>query len=120
MSIFDLLIVAVTGAVMVVALRGMLARKAEATKERYVATTFPDQFSSATSDEFRFAPELFELRTNVIESLDAQGFAWFSHYSSVDCLHDVYGIEVCGIKEHEDAVSILRILVQMFPDWKPG
>src|SRR5689334_7437161 len=47
---------------------------------------------AGTSDAFRFCPELFEYRTAVIERLAAEGFEWLSHYSSVDCLHDVYGL----------------------------
>ena len=71
-------------------------------------------------DAFRFAPELFEYRNDVITALAEVGFDWLTHYSSVDPLHDVYGIEVCGIHEKEDAIQILRLLVAMFPSWKPG
>lgn len=71
-------------------------------------------------DPFRFAPELFELRTTVMERLTDEGFDWLSHYSSVDPLHDECGIEVCGIHEREDAISIQRLLMEMFPTWKPG
>jgi hypothetical protein len=53
-------------------------------------------------------------------ALAEAGFDWLSHYSSVDPLHDVYGIEVCGIREKEDAIQILGLLVGMFPSWKPG
>ena len=71
-------------------------------------------------DAFRFSPELFEHRGRVIEQLESVGFSWLSHYSSVDCLHDVYGLEVCGIRERTDAESIQEILIEMFPSWKPG
>jgi hypothetical protein len=71
-------------------------------------------------DAFRFAPELFEIRTNVMERLSEEGYDWLSHYSSVDPIHDDYGIEVCGIHAREDAVSILDILMRMFPRWTPG
>lgn len=71
-------------------------------------------------DCFRFAPELFEIRNDVMAELSERGFAWLSHYSAVDPLHDVYGIEVCGIANQDDASQILRILNGMFPDWKPG
>lgn len=71
-------------------------------------------------DAFRFAPELFEYRNDVAEALSEAGFDWLSHYSSIDPLHDVYGIEVCGIHEEDDAVSILNLLMGMFPKWKPG
>jgi hypothetical protein len=71
-------------------------------------------------DAFRFSPELFEHRTTVIEALLEAGFDWLSHYSSVDPLHDVYGIEVCGIREHDDAVAIQQVLMRAFPGWRPG
>ena len=82
--------------------------------------TDTDTESRVQGDSFRFSPELFEHRARVMEVLDAQGFAWLSHYSSVDCLHDVYGIEVCGIHDYDDAKSILDILLRIYPDWKPG
>lgn len=71
-------------------------------------------------DAFRFAPELFEARTSVMERLGDEGFEWLSHYSSVDPIHDNYGIEVCGIHHRDDAVAILKLLMQMFPSWMPG
>ncbi len=71
-------------------------------------------------DSFRFAPGLFETRTDVIEELSYRGFDWLSHYSSVDPIHDCYGIEVCGIHDKDDATDILQILIEMFPDWRPG
>jgi len=49
-----------------------------------------------------------------------QGFNWLSHYSSVDPIHDVYGIEVCGILQRDDAVEIQKLLMVMFPAWMPG
>ncbi|MEZ6136465.1 MAG: hypothetical protein R3C53_16340 [Pirellulaceae bacterium] len=69
---------------------------------------------------FRFAPELFETRTDVIAELAERGFDWLSHYSSVDPIHDCYGIEVCGIHDQHDAAAILDILIELFPDWRPG
>jgi hypothetical protein len=73
----------------------------------------------AMKDAFRFAPELFEVRTNVMQALTDAGFGWLTHYSSVDPLHDVYGIEVCGIHEKDDALRVLELLMRMFPAWKP-
>ncbi len=72
------------------------------------------------SNPFRFAAELFEYRNDVLERLSDAGFEWLSHFSSVDPIHDEYGIEVCGIGEKQDAVAIQTLLVQMFPDWHPG
>lgn len=71
-------------------------------------------------DAFRFCPELFEVRTEVLEALGGAGFQWLSHYSSVDPLHDVFGIEVCGILEEDDALAIRTLLHEMFPAWRVG
>ena len=71
-------------------------------------------------DAFRFSPDLFRHRAEVMEELERSDFQWLSHYSSVDCLHDLYGIEVCGIHDKDDAVAIREILVKMFPDWRVG
>lgn len=71
------------------------------------------------SDIFRFAPELFETRNSVMQELSNAGFEWLSHYSAIDPLHDVYGIEVCGISAYEDAVQIRELLMRMFPTWTP-
>jgi len=32
-------------------------------------------------------------------------------------MHDVYGIEVCGIREEADTSNIHQILKKMFPTW---
>jgi|GEM_PF-3480499 hypothetical protein len=71
-------------------------------------------------DPLRFAPELFELRQDVLSALDDAGFLWLSEFSSVDPLHDVYGIEVCGIRNRADAIEIQKLLVRMFPRWRSG
>ncbi len=71
-------------------------------------------------DAFRFCPELFETRTDVIGMLSEHNFDWLSHYSSVDPIHDLYGIEVCGIHDEGDAGDILDLLMEMFPAWTPS
>lgn len=71
-------------------------------------------------DAFRFAPELFECRNEAMEALGAAGYQWLSDYAAVDPLHDVYGIEVCGISQKRDAMAILSILRELFPHWEPG
>jgi hypothetical protein len=67
---------------------------------------------------FAFHPELFELRNRLLEALAENGFAWLSDFGSVDLLHDVYGMEVCGIRTEEDAQAILALLRKLFPDWR--
>tara|TARA_Y100000588_G_scaffold337667_1_gene379277 strand:+ start:438 stop:746 length:309 start_codon:yes stop_codon:yes gene_type:complete len=64
-----------------------------------------------------FHPELFECRSRAVEALEEGGFAWMSHYGSVDILHQEYGLEVCGIHQQDDAGKILDILRKLFPDW---
>jgi hypothetical protein len=71
-------------------------------------------------DAFRFAPELFGYRNEIVDALSDAGFEWLSHYSSVDPMHDVYGIEVCGIRDRDDAVVIRKLLITMFPAWHAG
>ena len=71
-------------------------------------------------DAFRFCAELFEVRTDVMAALNDAGFDWLSHFSSVDPMHDVYGIEVCGIGDEDDAKAILELLHTMFPAWYVG
>lgn len=69
-------------------------------------------------DAFRFAPELFEVRSEVMAALSEQGIDWLSHYSSVDPVHDDFGIEVCGIPDEEGAAQILAIVRAMYPHWR--
>ena len=71
-------------------------------------------------DMFRFCPELLEVRARVVAVLNDAGYQWLSHYSSVDPVHDVYGVEVCGIFDEDDAKAIHRLLQKMFPAWRRG
>ena len=71
-------------------------------------------------NEFQFHPELFEDRTRVMEELSAAGYEWLSHYSSVDVIHDQYGLEVCGIRAEADARAIHVLLRRLYPDWLTG
>jgi hypothetical protein len=69
-------------------------------------------------NEFKFFPELLETRAHVIAELTSRGYDWLGHYASVDPLHDLYGIEVCGIHEEQDARGIMCALKQLFPNWR--
>jgi hypothetical protein len=69
-------------------------------------------------EQFAFHPELFELRNLVMEQLADEGFLWLSHFGSVDLMHDIYGLEVCGIHHEDDAHAILSIVRKMFPSWR--
>jgi len=70
--------------------------------------------------EFRFYPELFECRTKLLDVLEDNDYQWLSHFSAVDLVHEAYGLEVCGIKDEEDAIYIDSIFHALFPDWKYG
>ncbi len=68
-------------------------------------------------DMFQFSPELFQTRTEVMVALDSAGYQWLSHYGSVDCQHDLFGFEVCGIGQEQDAYAMHEVLRPMFPNW---
>ena len=68
-------------------------------------------------DAFQFHAELFEVRSRVLEELGDAGYEWLSHFGSIDLLHDVYGVEVCGIHDDDDAEQILALLGRLFPAW---
>jgi hypothetical protein len=67
---------------------------------------------------FEFHAELFDFRNAVLEALAANGFAWLSDFGSIDLMHDIYGLEVTGIREEADARAIENLLRSMFPDWQ--
>lgn len=67
---------------------------------------------------FSFHPELLEERQRVLEELGDADYAWPNDFGAVDLLHDVYGLEVCGIAAEPDARCILRLLKQLYPEWK--
>ena len=94
------------------AMRDLLARAATPPSE--LNADRPCGVRGSADDDrnvFRFAPELFETRTDVIAELSNRGFDWLSHYSSVDPIHDCYGIEVRGIHDKDDAASMLDFLM---------
>jgi hypothetical protein len=68
-------------------------------------------------NELRFSPELFEHRSEALEVLAERGFELLADFATVDVLHDLYGIEVCGIPEEETARRILGVLRAQFAAW---
>ena len=76
----------------------------------------PDEGNSP----LRFSPELFEDRNRVLKALDEAGFTWLVDFSSVELLHDVYGIEVRGICDKSNANSMQELIEHLYPDWRPG
>jgi len=71
-------------------------------------------------DASRFSSELSGHRNSVIAELHDQGFDWLSQYSSVDLLQDTYGIEVCGIRDEDDALDMLEVLKVLPPTTSKG
>lgn len=67
---------------------------------------------------FSFYPELIEYQGEVRELLAEHDYEWLSDYSAVDCLHDVHGLEVCGIATEQTAHAVLRILGRRFSSWR--
>jgi hypothetical protein len=65
---------------------------------------------------FEFYPELFEDRNRALELLEEAGYAWFSDFSSIDPIHEDYGLEISGVKE-EDVKPIMDALERGFPQW---
>ena len=68
-------------------------------------------------NSFAFHPELFEHRSLALETLAAHDFNWLEHFSSVDLLHDLFGLEVCAISSKHDAEHIHSILADLFSEW---
>jgi hypothetical protein len=66
---------------------------------------------------FQFRGELFEDRAIAIEKLAEAGIEWLTGFSSVDLLHEEYGLEVCGIKERDDLDTVADVMRETFPHW---
>jgi hypothetical protein len=73
--------------------------------------------TEADAQGFQFHPELFECKGRASEILDRAGFAWLSDYSSIDLLHDEFGLEVCGIHEERNVEPIAQAMRSGFPHW---
>ena len=69
-------------------------------------------------EPFEFHAELFEVRNEVLELLADCGFAWLSDFGFIDLMHDIYGIEVCGILRQEDAQAIEAVLLKTYSSWR--
>jgi hypothetical protein len=67
---------------------------------------------------FEFRAELFDHRNAALEALAEHGYQWLSDFGSVDMLHDLFGLEVCGIRAEADARAIRRLLEGLFPGWR--
>lgn len=68
-------------------------------------------------EEFEFYPALFEDRTRASELLEEAGYTWFADYSSIDLLHEDYGLEICGLHTEGDVKRVAEALRRGFPHW---
>jgi len=68
--------------------------------------------------DFKFHSELFAEKAKVEEALAALDFSSFAKdFDCVDCIHDLYGVEICGIKERKTVISILQAVRRLYPKW---
>lgn len=76
-------------------------------------------FNKDCKDEqpFAFHTELLEQRGKAAWILENAGFFWLSDYSSIDVLHNEYGLEVCGIREESNVAPITEAMQNGFPQW---
>jgi hypothetical protein len=58
-----------------------------------------------------------ELSQELASELSAAGYELLCDYSSVEARHDVHGLEVCGVRNSEAALDIVRLLLRCFPGW---
>jgi len=71
-------------------------------------------------DPAAYRPELLELCQDLASELSVAGYELVSDYSSVEALHDVYGLEVCGVCSPEATLDIVRLLPRRFTGWNAG
>ena len=71
-------------------------------------------------DPFAFSPKLLSLTQDLKGDLASAGYEEGADYSSVDAMHDVHGLEVCGIRNSETALEVTRLLLRLFPGWNAG
>lgn len=69
---------------------------------------------------FAFESALFDHRAEATDALSRAGYQWLVNFSTIDLMHDVFGIEVCGISEESEAPCIQDVLRRTFPAWKHG
>ena len=67
---------------------------------------------------FEYHGDLFDLRAIVLDALAENDFVWLTDFGSVDLAHDIYGLEVTGIREQAHATKIEELLCRLFPNWK--
>jgi murein DD-endopeptidase MepM/ murein hydrolase activator NlpD len=69
---------------------------------------------------FAFSTELLELAAEVEDELALAGYDKGSGYVSINALHDIHGLEVCGIASADETLEITRFLLRRFRGWNAG
>jgi murein DD-endopeptidase MepM/ murein hydrolase activator NlpD len=85
-----------------------------------VGVANPQRANNAERDAFAFFPELLNLSNGLVSELSAAGYEMTVDYYSIDAIHDVNGLEVCGIHDPQTALDIIRFLLRRFPGWNAG
>lgn len=80
---------------------------------------FQPRTAASVRDPNAFYPELFEIRQDVILFLNEEGIQQ-GDYECIDVMHDVHGLEVCGVFDRKLAMRLTRLLIGRFPGWLPG
>ena len=71
-------------------------------------------------DPYAFSGELLGCVSELAEQLELAGFDEMSDYTSIEVMHDVHGLEVCGIPSASLALEIARLLLRHFHSWNAG
>jgi hypothetical protein len=84
------------------------------------ARSFNDPSVIQNHDPFAYSSELLALAQGLKGDLASAGYDEGIDFSSVDAMHDVHGLEVCGIRNSDAALEVNRLLLRLFPSWNAG
>ena len=86
----------------------------------HIGAAIPHRPNNAERDAFAFFPELLSLSTALVSELSVAGYEQTVDYGAIDVMHDVHGLEVCGIHDPQTGLNIIRFLLRRFPGWNAG
>ena len=66
---------------------------------------------------FKYYPQLFEFRALALDALSGAGYEWLTDFTSIDLRHEVFGFEVSGIQQEEDALKVCAVLRRTLIVW---
>ncbi len=67
--------------------------------------------------EYTFFGKLFQARAELLELLANHGIVYLTDFGAIDLLHDLYGLEVTGIRHEHVARRILKLTRRAHPFW---